>query len=279
VRPEDATVILGSGLTAVDAVLSLCQTPRKAPITLISRRGLFPLSHAETPTTPVDLTAMVSALIADPDGVRVRTLLRQLRLKARELNSAGKSWHGVVDGLRPHTARLWQSMSLPERQRFLAQLRPFWEIHRHRMAQAVAKPFQELLATGAVRLLAGSVESANADDESIHVVVRKRGCAELTALKAAWVINCTGPLPSNSVESNPVIGSMLVSGLLRPDELFLGVETTADGKPVDANGENVPGLFLVGTLRKSIDWESTAVPELRVQSAAAAKDVLDWLGS
>ena len=74
-----------------------------------------------------------------------------------------------------------------------------------------------------------------------------------------------------------MIGSLLVSGVLRPDELSLGIETTPDGHAIDADGREVADLFLVGTLRKSTDWESTAVPELRNQAAAAAEGVLGLL--
>ena len=107
--------------------------------------------------------------------------------------------------------------------------------------------------------------------------MRQRGSDRLLESDASWVINCTGPLPSNSVESNPVIGSLLVSGVLRPDELSLGIETTPNGNAIAADGREVADLFLVGTLRKSTDWESTAVPELRNQAAAAAEGVLGLL--
>jgi uncharacterized NAD(P)/FAD-binding protein YdhS len=76
------------------------------------------------------------------------------------------------------------------------------------------------------------------------------------------------------VESNPVIGSLLVSGVLRPDELALGIETTRDGNAIAADGQVADDLFVIGTLRKSTDWESTAVPELRQQAAAAAEGAL-----
>ena len=111
----------------------------------------------------------------------------------------------------------------------------------------------------------------------MRLVVRQRGSDRLLESDASWVINCTGPLPSNSVESNPVIGSLLVSGVLRPDELSLGIETTLNGNAIAADGREVADLFLVGTLRKSTDWESTAVPELRSQAAAAAEGVLGLL--
>ncbi len=146
VGPDDAAVVLGSGLTAVDAVLSLSQQQRRAPITLVSRHGLLPQAHAATPLVPVDLTSMIAELVAVPGALRATALLRQLRCKARELASTGADWRSLVDGLRPHTSLLWRSMPPHERQRFLSRLRPFWEVHRHRMAPAVAEAFRALLA-------------------------------------------------------------------------------------------------------------------------------------
>ena len=111
----------------------------------------------------------------------------------------------------------------------------------------------------------------------MRLVVRPRGSDQALEWDMRWVINCTGPVPSNSVESNPVVGSLLVSGFLRPDALHLGMESTHEGNAISADGREVPDLFLVGTLRKSMDWESTAVPELRVQAAAVAEKVLAHL--
>jgi uncharacterized NAD(P)/FAD-binding protein YdhS len=273
VGPDDPVVVLGSGLTAVDAVLSLTQQPRRAPITLVSRNGLLPQAHAAAPVAAADLRAWVAALAAAPGGVRAGALLRALRRKVRE----GGDWRAVVDGLRPHTAALWQAMTVAERRKFLTRLRQFWEVHRHRMAPAVAEGFAALLARGDVRLLAGRVESARAGGAGVCLAVRERGRSGPTEVQAAWVINCTGPVASNSAESNPVVGSLLVAGWLRPDELGLGIETTPAGSTVAADGRAVPDLFVVGTLRKPACWESTAVPELRDQAAAVAEEVVSWL--
>ena len=168
----------------------------------------------------------------------------------RELAAAGVDWRSVVDGLRPHTAALWRSLSLTERRRFLARLRPFWEVHRHRMAFAVAEQFRALLDRGDVRVMAGRVESAQADGDGVKLMVHERSSHQSIEWHTAWVINCTGPVPSNSVESNPVIGSLLVSGWLRPDELALGIETTVAGNALATDGHEVADLFIVGTLRK-----------------------------
>jgi len=178
------------------------------------------------------------------------------------------------NGLRPHTAALWQAMSHAERRRFLTRLRPFWEVHRHRMALAIAERFGELRDCDWVVRLAGRVLSVHAEADSVRLIVARRGDDKLVELDADWVVNCTGPAPSNSAASNPAVGSLLVDGWLQPDALGLGVETGADGVAVDREGREIPDLYIVGTLRKPAVWESTAVPELRTQAAAAAERIL-----
>src|SRR5204862_429710 len=160
-----------------------------------------------------------------------------------------------------------------ERKRFLTRLRPFWEVHRHRMAVNVGERFRNLCESGAVRLVAGRVALAAADDNVVRLVVNERRTGATQMLEAAWVVNCTGPAPSNSPASNPAIGSLLVHGWLRPDELGLGIESTEDGAAIDSAGLAVGDLFIVGTLRKPALWESTAAPELRGQAATVADHV------
>jgi uncharacterized NAD(P)/FAD-binding protein YdhS len=277
ISPDEAVVVLGSGLTAVDAALSLASQPRSAEIAFVSRNGLLPQAHAETPLPPADMEPLVSKLIVESGGVRARTLLQQFRRTVQALAEQGIDWRSVVDGLRPHTARLWQAMPATERRRFLSRLRAFWEVHRHRMSFPVARRFQMMLNHRDVRMIAGRVVSVREEGNNVRVFVRLRGTGLQIELSAGWVVNCTGPMPSNSPDSNPVIGSLLVQGQLCLDELALGVETTATGNAIAADGVEVPDMFVVGTLRKPAFWESTAVPELRGQAATVAEQVLDRL--
>ena len=166
-------------------------------------------------------------------------------------------------------------MPTAERQKFLSP-RPVLGNAPDRMALAVAEQFCAR-ERGDVRLVAGAVFRRNAQGDRVQMVVRKRGTDQTIELHADWVINCTGPAPSNSPASNPAIGSLLVHGWLRPDELGLGVETGADGNAIDAEGREVPDLFVVGTLRKPAFWESTAVPELRNQAAVVADRAVSTL--
>jgi uncharacterized NAD(P)/FAD-binding protein YdhS/predicted metal-dependent enzyme (double-stranded beta helix superfamily) len=274
VGPDDAVIILGSGLTAVDAVMSLVNRGHRGTISLISRRGLLPQPHLNGHAAPVDLNTMVMGLTADGETVQALDLLRQLRRQTGIALSQGKPWQSVIDGLRPHIAMLWSRMPIPQRRRFLCHLRSLWEVHRHRMPVPVAKRFSELLGAGQVRILRGRVESVVAEGNLQNVTVRNRTNGIKTQLACGWIVNATGPSPSNSAAANPAIGSLLIQGLLTVDELRLGVRTTPDGNAMGSDGQAVNDLFVVGTLRKPDLWESTAVPELRTQAASTAAKLL-----
>jgi uncharacterized NAD(P)/FAD-binding protein YdhS/predicted metal-dependent enzyme (double-stranded beta helix superfamily) len=272
VDPADPVIIIGTGLTAVDVLLSLTSRPRTGSVTLVSTFGLRPLAHAAQAVEAADLSELVTRLLAASAGLRVRDLLRELRRLAR--NTALQDWRSLIDGLRPHTARVCQAMNSAERRRFLRHVRPYWEAHRHRMPTVVAERFDALLASGLVCVMGGRVVAVRAGTERLEVDVRPRGDSATTCLTAAWIVNCTGPTPSNRPEANPVIGALLVNGELRVDELALGVETTQDGSAICADGTIAPDLAVVGTLRKAGLWESIAVPELRQQAALAAERIV-----
>lgn len=274
VAPDESVVILGSGLTAVDAVMSLAHKSRTAPITLLSRRGLLPQAHSQVPLTTVDISPIVAEQLATPGGVKVLKLCKAIRKTVREQAARGINWRSVVDGLRPHTAPLWQAMSDHERRRFLRHLRSFWEVHRHRMALGIAEQFGEMRDCDRVRFLAGRIKSVSGDAKGAHLIVDARSEQGLVKLDADWVVNCTGPAPANFAASNPAIGSLLVDGWLRPDELGLGIETASNGNAIARDGQELSDLLVVGTLRKPQLWESTAVPELRSQAAVLADRIL-----
>lgn len=279
VAPDQNVVVIGAGLTAIDAVLSLSQEPRTGVITLISRRGLVPQAHNPAGVTPLDLKPLVAELTGSGNNgsgkLTARKLTKSLVALARKTVKEGGDWRAVVDGVRPHTATLWQAMPACEREKFLYRVRPYWEIFRHRMAPGVAEAFDKLVKAGKVKIIAGAIASAQADDEMVRLYVRERGDDRMMELRTDWVVNCTGPTASNSAEANPAVGSLLVHGWVHRDELSLGLQTTHEGNAIDSKGATAPDLLIIGTLRKPMTWESTAVPELRQQAALAAEKVLD----
>ena len=73
-------------------------------------------------------------------------------------------WRAAVDSLRPHSQRLWQGLPPAEQRRFLRHARPWWDVHRHRIAPEVAQRLHEMVAEGRLEIVAGRIQSVDEDD-------------------------------------------------------------------------------------------------------------------
>jgi uncharacterized NAD(P)/FAD-binding protein YdhS len=84
------------------------------------------------------------------------------------------------------------------------------------------------------------------------------------------VINCTGPQSDCRRVNDPLLTSLIGERSVRPDLLFLGLDVSADGALIGADGAASDFLYAIGPIRKGTLWESIAVPELRVQASEMA---------
>jgi uncharacterized NAD(P)/FAD-binding protein YdhS len=74
--------------------------------------------------------------------------------------------------------------------------------------------------------------------------------------------------------ADPLVQSLLASGLVRPDAEGLGIDIAADSRVVSRAGTPVDSLFYLGPWLRTRDWEATAVPELRELAARLARDLV-----
>jgi uncharacterized NAD(P)/FAD-binding protein YdhS len=255
--PADAPVLLiGSGLTAMDVLMSLLDQGHHGPIYALSRRGLLPQRHAPVPITPGVRSNYPSNPLA---------LLRELRAEARQAAKEGRDWRAVVDSIRPFTSDIWQLMPLADRAAFLRHLRPWWETHRHRMAPQIADRVDAARAASQFTVKAGRIRGYAMAGDSVTVRYQPRHTDRSADLAVARVINCSGPAADYARIADPMVRSLLQQGLVRPDPLRLGLDTTANCALRAADGAVSRQLFAVGPLTRSTFWEMTAVPDIRRQ--------------
>lgn len=260
--PDDATVVLvGTGLTAVDTAITLLDDAGGRRVLMVSRHGLLPYPHVEedaaTWTTPV------------PDGpLTAEGLAEQFADQVAAAQRRGLGWRAVVDGLRAPTQSIWMRLDVEERRRFLSHYARAWEVRRHRMAPGVAARIDDYRREGRLEVRAGGLRSLVLDGG--------RPTVELAdgSLTVDAIVNCTGPLLDISQTDNPLLLALQGRGLITPDPLRLGVDSTPEGVVLDARGEPVPWLFTVGPPRKGVLYETSAIPEIRVQAAQVAAQLL-----
>jgi uncharacterized NAD(P)/FAD-binding protein YdhS len=173
--------------------------------------------------------------------------------------------------------RLWNCLDVDQRSRFLRHLRPFWEIHRHRMAPAVANAIEHLRREKRLEIVAGSMIAATADADGIDVTFSRRGLSAPRTARVSWVVNCTGPGAHNRHGTHPFLRPLLDAGTICNDELGLGLLTDESGRAIGVSKDARRDLLVAGTLRKATLWESTAVAELRQQAQTIAHTALEAL--
>ncbi|MEJ0093855.1 MAG: FAD/NAD(P)-binding protein [Methylocella sp.] len=253
----DASVLLiGTGLTMVDAALSLKARGHSGAILALSRRGRLPQAHrAGGQWAPF----LDEAAAATPISV-----LRAARREARAAEAAGVPWQRVMDAVRPAVARIWSAWPLEQRSRFLRHLRPPWDAHRHRMAPRIAACFDEMIASGQLTAIAGRLSGFHDAGERAFVSIAPRGGAKSFRRDFVRVINCTGPRSDFEDVGIPLYVDLREGGRIQPDALGLGIETD-DCAVVDRSGRASNWLYALGPLTRSTWWEVTAVPEIAAQ--------------
>jgi uncharacterized NAD(P)/FAD-binding protein YdhS len=273
-------LLVGAGLTMVDVVMMLHAREHAGKMIAISRHGLLPRPHRSPARPPVHRPP--PAALTEWDG-RVKTLVRIVREAVTEhaaRGGAGGDWRDVVATLRPVTSRLWNQLDDRERARFLARVRSYWEVIRHRAAPEAAAGIADLIAARQLTVRSGRIMSIRPDAENprlISVTFRPRRSQNVQTVKVARVINCLGPqsdVRRVASEQEPLVGQLLAEGVISADPLGLGLRVSEEGHSLGPDGRAHASVYVVGPLRKSQHWENTAVPELRRQATEVARACL-----
>ncbi|MER9318134.1 FAD/NAD(P)-binding domain-containing protein [Mesorhizobium sp. M0659] len=264
--PEARVLVLGTGLSMVDAFLSLEQRGHRGEIVAVSRRGLLPAPHRKGNPIKLDVADI-------PLGTQLSYFVGWFRDLIRENQKAGIDWRDVVDGLRPFNQKIWQNWPSSAKRRFVEHTKAWWDIHRHRLAPEVHARVTEAVRTGRIRPVAGRVVGIEAGD-GFTVGIQSRHTKALETLQVARIYDCTGIARDISTTSNSVVRSLVDRGLARPDPLRLGLDVTAKCEIIAGDGTASAKILAVGPLTRGTFFEIDAIPDIRVQCARLSKQLL-----
>ncbi len=268
IRESDSVLVVGTGLTMVDICLSLSRDDRGPEIRAVSRHGLVPRRHRR------DLTRIRRFPVPLGEG-SLDQILGAVFEQLGRVTQQGDDWRDVIDSMRPETPAIWKALRREDKQRFLKGFHRLWDVHRFRMAPAVAARFDELTTTGRVTVAAGSIMAMERlGSGRLRVSLRTPGRNELETVEVDHIVNCTGPRHDMGRPATALLRDLLDSGVAHPDELGLGLDVDDDGALVGASGDASTSLFAVGALRKGVEWEALGITEIRDQSARIAARLL-----
>jgi len=265
--PDDTVLLIGTGLTMIDIALLLESGGFKGRIVALSRRGLIPHRHGGPgPMMP----RLAERPVASPAD-----LVRMVRARGEAIG-----WRNAVDELRPYTQAMWANATDAERARFLRHLRPWWDVHRHRLAPRVADRIARMRERGQLRIVAGKTLSAHEGPDGIAVTWRPRGSDDTETLVAQRIVNCTGPQGDLTRTGEPLLRTLYERGVIRPDPAHLGIDVDSRAQTIAADGTGNGWLYALGPMTRGAFWEIVAVPDIRQQTWTLARRLSNaqWVG-
>ncbi len=260
--PRHSTVgIIGTGLSMIDAALSLESRKHSGKIVAFSRNGFLPRVHR-----PKNLNYRFEI----PESAKSSPLsfLKAIRRELKQIDPATTQWTDVIDALRPITNSIWMQWSPSQKKQFLRRLRPFWDTHRHRMAPEVGAKIESMQRSGQLTIVAARISSIESNNSSISLQFKKKRAVSNESISVDYLIDCSGPESDFRKLNEPIVLSIL-------ENTKFQIDPTGMGLSLQNSQQSTPNTYLIGPLNKGHLFETTAVPELRVQAETLAKNILD----
>jgi uncharacterized NAD(P)/FAD-binding protein YdhS len=262
IENDKDVLIIGSGLTMIDIAGSFYKNNHTGKIHTLSRKGKFPCVHSASPNArniPLNKNETVETVFS---------LIRN-EIKAQRRNNI--HWSRVIDALRPHSSSLWQNFSDDDKAKFLKRIRPFWDIHRHRMPPASDIILSELKVSKQLQIHAGSIQKIQWNKSSRKFSIEyfdKNNSTQF--IEAHYVVNCTGPATNYHKIQNPLFKNLLQQERITPDKHGLGFSTEANGAVIGKSSN----IYAIGPLRKASEFESTAMREIVQHARQLSSEII-----
>lgn len=260
VRNKKNVAIIGSGLTMIDIVVSLYHQKYTGTIHVISPHGYIPQAHSKLPLSPI------SSYIYTSKTYTLIELTSIINLQIKKAKKENIHWHCVIDALRPHLQHLWQQLSTADKQQFFRHLRHKWGVARHRAPLESINVIQKLIEYGKLNLIKGRIHSILTTNNSFSILY-KNNATEILTFNTEAIINCTGPESDFEKIDSPLVQQLLKNNFIEVDDIRYGIKANSKGK-ISNN------LYTLGPPLKGLLWESTAIPEIRMQAFELTKQLI-----
>jgi uncharacterized NAD(P)/FAD-binding protein YdhS len=207
IQPEEHVVLLGGGLTALDAIYALAEQGHRGRITIVGPRPLFPPTQAQwsrqkQPNWPKKLSPA--------------KLVRFMRQYLPSAPTTSTEWQSAWEELRPNLNAIWQQFTPHQRQSLFKRLGWAWSLYRFRASPQTIKAYEQLWANHQIQFAVGRAKQVECSKGAITVQLNNG-----QRIEADRIVNCTGVGP------DLFLNRMIADAIAIPDPLghAIGVNT------------------------------------------------------
>jgi uncharacterized NAD(P)/FAD-binding protein YdhS len=214
-------MLLGGGLTALDAIYALAAQGHRGLITVVGPRPLLPPSQAQwirqkQPNWPTNLTPA--------------KLLRFMRQYLPPAPTTTTKWQSAWEELRPNLNSIWH-----QRQIVFKRLGWAWSLYRFRASPQTIKAYEELKANHQIQFVVGRAKQVECSGRGITAKLNNGH-----SIQAERIINCTG------VGTDSFLNRLIADAIAIPDPLGTAIAVGTNLNVIKPNLQAWNNLWMLG---------------------------------
>jgi len=304
IDPDAAVGVLGTSLSAIDAIVSLKEGGHRGPILAVSRNGRLPAVRSIVPSRVAPqpfgldealglaaahggnltlrhvydwLCARVTAAggTLDPADMVGRTdgdALALLDDEIRRASTDSRLWQAVAASLNEVIEHVWRLLPEGQRRAFHADWRSLWMARRATFPMANARKLKGYLESGQLRVAGGFRSCTAGEGAGFALRLEDAGRASPESCRVDFVVNATSFSLDVARSADPLVRSLLARGLASPDP-FGGFLLDHDtGCLLRPDGVRVESVSLLGSLAAgTYFWTSSLDVNARLADGQARR--------
>lgn len=223
---QENIILLGGGLTALDAINALEGRKHQGMVYVIAPRALFPPEQA-----PWQKQGQPSW----PQNVSPARLIRFMRnyLPSAPTNSA--EWQSAWEELRPNLNALWQQFSPHQKKSLFKRLGWLWSLYRFRASPQTIAAYQRLKEKNQIQFVMGRAKEIKCSEMNVTALLGNG-----IEVEGDRILNCTG------VASDQLLQQLIEVGLAIPDPLGHAIAVDKNFRVMHLSGEHWNSLWMIG---------------------------------
>ncbi len=258
IQSNDRVVLLGAGLTALDAINALVEQNHRGPVYIISPRAIFP---------PVQAPWSRSAQPQWPAVITPTTLVRFMRGYLPNKPSSSTEWQSAWEELRPDLNRIWQGFTEQQRRVLMSHFAWLWNLYRFRASPQTIQAYAQLKKNQQIEFYCGRANQIEVCDEQV-VVTLNNGKFVI----GDFLINCTG------ASRDRLLDDLIHDGIARDDALKQAISVNAQFAVLDPQQKAHASLWMIGPATMGSLGDVVAASAIAKQAEQLAQQIhSNWI--
>ena len=256
----DHVLLLGGGLTALDAINGLVEQGHQGQVSVISPRALFPPSQA--PWTRAKQPRW-------PSPITPASLVRFMRQYLPNTSTDQSEWQCAWEELRPDLNRIWQGFSAHQRRILMKRFGWLWNLYRFRASPQTIAAYHQLRDQQQIEFRCGRAKEIIVRGEAIHITLN-----DGKVVSGQHLINCTG------VARDLLLDQLICDAITSPDALRSSIAIDPQFAVLDTKGKPYQSLWMIGPATMGSLGDVIAASAIAKQAEQLAKSIrLNWIPS